>query len=200
MATLFDFLNAVAALEKPDGVIAFPTDTVYGLGCLPWKLQAIEKIYRLKGRSGEKPLILMSHSLEALQPFIGEMTLVQANRFQALANAHWPGPLTLVVPKSDKVPPEVTRNLETVGLRIPDYPFLLEFFKMIPKDVLATTSANLSDQPECRTASDVFEIFGSQIDFLLMDDRQGSGEPSTVAAIDKNGRVDILRPGSIVLD
>lgn len=200
MTSPFDFLNAVSALEKPDGVIAFPTDTVYGLGCLPSSTPAIEKIYRIKGRSQQKPLILMSHSSQALEPFLGEMTLEQAHRFQDLVKAHWPGALTLVVPKSDKVPPAMTMGFDTVGMRIPQSPFLAELFEMIPGGVLATTSANISNQPECLKAHEVMTQLGSQLDYLLMEDALPQGHPSTVAVIEQDGRVSVLRQGRVVLD
>lgn len=200
MATPFDYLNALAALEKPAGVIAFPTDTVYGLGCLPQNVQAIEKIYRMKGRASQKPLILMGHSSECFAPFLGEMSLQQANRFHELADRHWPGALTIVVPKSDRVPDAMTQGFDTVGLRVPDCPSLIALLEMVPGGVLATTSANLSNQPESLRAAEVYEAFGNQLDFILMSENAGSGLPSTVAAIEPDGRIIILRPGRIVLD
>jgi L-threonylcarbamoyladenylate synthase len=200
MVTPFDFLNAVSALEKPEGVIAFPTDTVYGLGCLPKNALAVEKIYRIKGRSTEKPLILMSHDAESLSPFIGSMSLSQAERFQALAKTYWPGGLTLVVPASDAVPAELTRGLKTVGIRIPQCPLLTGLFEMLPDGVLATTSANRSEQPDCTTAGQVFATFGRELDFILGQDNLGIGQPSTVAMVAANGGVTILRQGSLVLD
>lgn len=200
MTTPFDFLNAIAALEKPDGVIAFPTDTVYGLGCLPRHEAAVRKIYDLKGRSLQKPLILMSYAQAKLDPFIGEMTRLQQERFETLADTYWPGSLTLVLPKSEKVSTEITRHHQTVGMRIPNCELLLSFLSMVPHGVLATTSANRSNEPECTKASMVFEIFGNQLDAILMGDDNASGQPSTVAAIHSDGSLHILRQGSIVLD
>jgi L-threonylcarbamoyladenylate synthase len=200
MTTPFDFLNAVSVLAKPDGVIAFPTDTVYGLGCMPSHVAAVEKIYTLKGRSTQKPLILMSYDREPLVRFLGEMTLLQAQRYYDLAALYWPGALTLVVPKNSEVPDVMTQGIETVGLRVPDCPFLTVLFQMIQGGVLATTSANRSEQPESLTSAQVFAAFGSHLEFILQADSVVGGKPSTVAAIQRDGSLSVLRQGSIVLD
>lgn len=200
MPTPFDFLNAVAALEKEDGVIAFPTDTVYGLGCVPEKPNAVERIYQLKGRSEQKPLILMGKSGEALQPYVGTMTLAQAHAFQETLKRHWPGALTVIVPKSDKVPDAITRGFDTVGLRIPDCPVIWQLFDMLPGQVLATTSANLSGESETTLASDVFKAFSQKIDYLLMEDTVGTGQASTVIRVGEDGKLTVLRQGRIVID
>lgn len=200
MTTPFDFLNAVAALEKPDGIIAFPTDTVYGLGCFPQNIEAIEKIYRIKNRSTQKPLTLMSNSVESFKPFIGEMTLLQVNRFYELSNKYWPGALTIIVPKNRNIPDIMTKGLNTVGLRVPDCPFLSVLFNMIKGGGLATTSANITKYKECTKASEVFEIFGDKLDFILMNDNFVSGLPSTVVLIKEDGGLTTLREGGIVID
>lgn len=193
MQTSADLLNAVAAVEKKDGVIGFPTDTVYGLGCKVNHPNAIEKIYQLKGRDENKPLILLGVEKEAFIPFV-ETVFPKADE---LMDAHWPGALTLVLPKSDKVPGTVTRNLTTVGLRVPDCPVLIELLKLIPEGVLATTSANKSGDDACTKAGEVFTAFGNSLDYLLMDDSQiQQGVASTVAEV-KGDEVIIYRQGSV---
>ncbi len=196
----FDYLNAIAALEKPDGVIAFPTDTVYGLGCLPGHPAAIEKIYAMKGREAAKPLILMGPSLDAFRPFMGTLSLLQADRLHELVHRHWPGALTLIVPKASRVSPVMTGHLETVGLRVPQCEVLQGFFQLVPGHVLATTSANRSGEAECDNPGMLFKTFGSQLDALLATGVSPSGQASTVASIEPDGRLNILRPGAIMLD
>jgi L-threonylcarbamoyladenylate synthase len=200
MMNPFDVLNAVSAVERSDGVIAFPTDTVYGLGCLPTKLAAVEKIYHLKGRSNEKPLILMSHTQTAMGPFIGDMPPEQAECFNHLAKKYWPGALTIVLPKSEMVPTSITQGHETIGLRVPDSSLLQGLFELLPQHVLATTSANRSNQAECLSASAVFETFGSGLDYILMEDNLCNGKASTVVRIEPKGQLTLLRQGSIMLD
>jgi L-threonylcarbamoyladenylate synthase len=200
MPTPFDFLNAVAALERPEGVIAFPTDTVYGMGCLPTNPSAIQKIYRLRQTGDDEPLILIGHSVQCFDPFLGEMTFPQAKRFRELANAHWPGGLVIEVPKSSKVPGGMTRGQDTVRLRVPDYPFLGVLLQMIPDGVLVTDNAALPLQPGYQRATGVYEAFGSSLDFILMNDESLAGSPVTIVAVEKDGGITILSQGSIVLD
>lgn len=195
MQTSSDLLNAVAAVEKADGVIGFPTDTVYGLGAKIDHPEGIEKIYALKGRDENKPLILLGVERQAFGPFVSEMP----DKAIALMDTYWPGALTLVLPKSDKVPDTVTRNLTTVGLRVPDCPILLELLKLIPEGVLATTSANLSGQDACTRAGEVFAAFGNKLDYLLMDDSQIQEEIASTVAEVKGDEVIVYRQGSVNL-
>jgi len=194
-------LTAVSVLLKPDGVIAFATDTVYGLACLPQHPQAIARIYQIKGRDETKPLILMSHDSAELFRFTGEMTPSQQDAFQALTGQYWPGSLTLVVPKNtNQVPESLTRGMQTVGLRVPDVSALHELFARIPGHVLATTSANRSGQPDCLTADAVLKALGNEIDALLIDDTVVTGQPSTVVQIHPDASRSVLRQGRLVLD
>ena len=103
------------------GVIAFVTDTVWGLGCLPNNIEAIERIYDIKGRDKSKPLILMSNKEEYLFPYIKEVP----KKAKELMKKYFPGELTLVLEKSEKTPFEITSNKNTVGILVPNN----EFFK-----------------------------------------------------------------------
>jgi L-threonylcarbamoyladenylate synthase len=200
MVELTDLLNAVAALEKPDGIIAFPTDTVYGLGCLPNRTDAVERLYRIKGRSEDKPLILMSHSLDPLRPYLGDMTSRQTQVFCQLAQQYWPGALTLVVPKSTAVTPAISRKMETIGVRVPACEGLQALLQMIPGQVLATTSANRSGMPSCTRAGEVMQSLGRQLDLILGDDTGVTGHPSTIVAITGEGISHVLRQGRLFLE
>lgn len=195
--TLPDLFNAVAMLEKPDGVIAFPTDTVYGVGCKVAHPEAIEKIFLMKGRSDTKPLVLLGKDRESFEPYIEPPPRSAIE----LMDWYWPGPLTLVLPKTDKVHGAITRGFPTVALRIPKCPRLLDLLALIPEGVLATTSANISGQAPCLTAAEVSEVLGDKLDFILEDDAAVVEKTaSTVAAVEPDGTVRVLRTGSIVLD
>ncbi len=193
-------LNAIAALERPDGVIAFPTDTVYGLGCKIDHPEAIEKIYRIKGRSETKPLVLLGAREDVFIPFI---QCLPDSATQLMVN-YWPGPLTLVLPKTDDVPDLVTKGFPTVAMRIPDCPILLDLLSLVPGGVLATTSANLSGNPPCLKAEDVIKIFGPSghtIDWLLEEDTAiKDSKASTVVAVETDGTLRVLRTGRIIID
>lgn len=193
----FDLLNALSCLETPEGVIAFPTDTVYGLGCMVTKPQAMERIYRIKGRDENKPLILLGRDEASFQPYISHIP----DRALALMQAHWPGALTVILPKSEALPVEVTRGMGTVGLRIPDCRLLMDMLSLIPQGVMATTSANRSGEPPCLTAKSVLDTFGDDVDFVLADDAAIHDKvASTVVAVEADGSLHVLRTGSIVLD
>ncbi len=194
LMTSTDLLNAIAALEQPDGVIAFPTDTVYGLGCKINHPQAIQKIYQLKGRSETKPLVLLGVRIESFTPFIQTLPPLASQ----LMEAYWPGPLTVVLPKTDRVSETVTRGFPTVALRIPDCPLLLDLLALVPDGVLATTSANYSKNPPCLTGKAVRDTFGKQINLLEDDLALKDQVASTVVAVEPDGTLRVLRTGKII--
>lgn len=199
--SLYDLLNALAMLELTDGVIAFPTDTVYGIGCLLDKPDALIKMARLKGWESPEPLVLLGRSRDDLLNYIqcpSPWMMACANE---LMKCHWPGPVTLVLPKSEILPPQVAPVYPTVGIRVPDCNLLLDMLTLIPSGVLATTSACRKDQAPCLTACAVREEFGDALDYILADDfciRDKT--PSTVVAIEGDGTVQVLRSGKTVLN
>ncbi|MBX2860907.1 MAG: threonylcarbamoyl-AMP synthase [Vampirovibrio sp.] len=194
---MYDLLNALAMLEKPDGVIAFPTDTVYGIGCLPDRVEAVEKIYRLKSRDAQKPLILLGKDSDSLTAFVETVPDIA----KTLMTEHWPGPLTIVLAKNEKVPNAITKGFETVGLRQPKCELLTELLSLVPGGVLATTSANVSGEPPCLTAKQVSDTLGNDLDFVLADDLAITDRlASTVIAIESDGTLRVLRTGSIKFD
>ena len=191
-------LNIEKTLSKVDGVIAFPTDTVYGLGCLVDNEKAVKKIYEIKGRDSQKPLILMGSSVKVLEKYVKYLP----EKAKVLIKNHWPGALTIVLPKSRYVPEYINSNMDTIGIRVPDHPLVTELLKRCTNDkVLATTSANISDKPDLITFEDVKNALGTQIDYLIEDcNIQIAGTPSTVISIHQDNSIQILRQGSIVID
>lgn len=193
----FNLLDTLSYLEKPDGVIAFATDTVYGLGCMITKPQAIERIYRIKGRDEQKPLILLGYDIDSFRPYVQSIPPVA----QALMERYWPGALTIILPKSDFLLADVTRGQSTVGLRVPDCKSFRELVALVPQGLLATTSANRSGDEPCLTGQCVYNAFGDDVDYVLVDDTAvQSGVASTVVALETDGSLRVLRSGSIVLD
>jgi len=122
--------------------IIVPTDTVYGLVCRYDSKEAIEKIYKLKKRDQKKPLILLGYNWQALKRFVN----VNANHVEAIHELpqQWPGPLTIILPASKSVPKFLNTGFKTIGVRVPNNKFLLRLLKSSPKQVLASTSANVS--------------------------------------------------------
>ncbi len=166
--------QAVAVLHS-GGVIAFPTDTVYGLGAHGFLASAIDKLYTLKGRERQKAIALLLASVEDVQRVAVQIPEIAWR----LAERFWPGPVTLVLPKAATVLDVLTAGSETVAVRIPAHDVALQLIATLGAP-LAATSANLSGQPEAVTAGQVREIFGDQVQFVFDGGRCPGGVPSTV--------------------
>lgn len=180
---------------KQGAVIAFVTDTVWGLGCLPSSREGVEKIYEIKGRDHSKPLILMSDNTKNLMPYVKDIP----DKANELIKKYFPGALTIVLEKSDKTPDYITSGKNTVGIRVPDNEFFKHLCSKIEGGVLATTSANLSTHPSSKTYEEAKNSIGHLTDFIFEDFGYScKGKESTVVLIDKSN-CKILRQGSIIL-
>lgn len=178
------------------GVIAYVTDTVWGLGCLPTNEKAVQKIYDIKKREAQKPLILMSNETYNLLDYVQPIPKIGCQ----LIKKYFPGALTLVVKKSDKTPDYITSNMDTVGIRVPDNEVFKEICEIAPGHVLATTSANLSHQPSAKTYEQAFENMNTLADLVIKDyGHCCKGLESTVAGVfDEN--IKIFRQGAIKIE
>jgi L-threonylcarbamoyladenylate synthase len=186
----------INSVLKDDAVIGFVTDTVWGIGCLPTSKKAVERIYKIKGRDREKPLILMSNNKKYLYPYVKNVS----PNASKLMKEYFPGALTLVMEKSNKTPNYITSNKDTVGIRVPDNFIFQEFCSLIDGHVLATTSANLSNQPSAKTYEEAKKSIGHLVDFVFTDEGFCcTGKESTVALVIKD-EVKILRQGSVIID
>ena len=189
-------LKEINSVLKKDGVIAFVTDTVWGLGCLPTSAKAVQKIYEIKHREAIKPLILMSDDIYPLFDYVKQPITKQA---QKLIKNHFPGALTLVVEKSENTPDYLTSGMPTVGIRVPDNETFTNICKSIDGRVLATTSANISGEPPALTYEEAMKYIGDKVDLVIPDYGFGAkGKASTVAGF-KNGEVVIFRQGEVVI-
>jgi L-threonylcarbamoyladenylate synthase len=171
---------------RQSGLVAFPTDTVYGVAAQAFLPEAVEHIYHVKGRPLSKPIPLLLDSVDRLTKvteFVPENALVLAERF-------WPGPLTMVLTRSAAVPDVVTAGGPSVAVRVPDHDFALRLIKEAG-GVLAATSANLSGRPDPVTAQEVLGYLEGRIDLILDGGRCPGGVPSTV--------VDLTRPSPRVV-
>lgn len=179
-----------------DGVIAYVTDTVWGLGCLPTSEKAVKKIYDIKKREAQKPLILMSNEIYHLLDYVAPIPEIGCR----LIKKHFPGALTIVTEKSEKTPYYITSNMETVGIRVPDNQVFNEICEVIPEHVLATTSANLSHQPSAKTYAQALENMTGLAD-LIIDDYGCTcqGLESTVAGV-MNNELRIFRQGAVIIN
>jgi len=185
----------IQCLEQ-GGVIAYVTDTVWGLGCLPENETAVKKIYDIKKREAQKPLILMSNDICNLLDYVKPIPQIG----QILIKKYFPGALTIVTDKSDKTPDYITSGMQTVGIRVPDNEVFMAICKIIPNHVLATTSANLSHQPSAKTYKQAFENMSGLADMIIPDyGYEAKGLESTVVGV-MNNELRIFRQGEIVLN
>ena len=195
MILSLDLQNKIRYVLEHDGVISFVTDTVWGLGCLPESEKAVKKIYEIKSREKEKPLILMSDDTYPLFDYIKDVP----KSAQKLMKQYFPGALTVVVPKSDKTPDYMTSNLNTVGIRVPNNEVFAEICRCIDSRVLATTSANLSHEPAALTYDEAVNYIGDKADMVIEDyGYAAKGLASTVVGF-KDDEMIIYRQGEIQL-
>ncbi len=178
------------------GVIAYVTDTVWGLGCLPNNESAVKKIYEIKKREAQKPLILMSNEIYPLLDYVKPIPKIG----QILIKKYFPGALTIVTDKSENTPDYITSSMPTVGIRVPDNDVFREICEIIPGHVLATTSANLSHQPSAKTYEQALENMSGLADLIIEDyGYVAKGLESTVVGV-MNNELRIFRQGAIHLD
>lgn len=186
-----DALARAAAVLAQGGVIAFPTDTVYGIGAALDQPAALHRIFTVKGRPEEKPLPVLLASVAALATVAADLD----PRIARFAEQFWPGALTVVVPARPGLPAEVLGPGHTVGVRVPAHALARALIERAA-GALATTSANLSGRPPARTAADVSHHLGSRLNLILDGGAAPGGVPSTVIAFDRD-RLTILREGAI---
>ena len=174
-------------------VVAFPTETVYGLGANALDAAAVARIYELKGRPATSPLIVHVASVEMARALVTEWP----PEAEQLARRYWPGPLTLVLPKSPAIPGIVTADLPTVGVRMPDHPLALALIREAGVPI-AAPSANRFTGLSATTAEHVREAFGDAVPVLDGGPCQ-VGIESTVVSI-ASGKITLLRPGMISIE
>ena len=184
-------LCQAAKILRQGGLVAFPTETVYGLGANALDEEAARKIYAAKGRPSDNPLIAHISSMEELKPLVTEIPEMG----RKLAEAFWPGPLTMVFPKSSQVPRGTTGGLDTVAVRMPAEETARRLIAMAGVPV-AAPSANLSGRPSPTTAQHVWQDMNGRIDIILDGGPVGIGLESTIVDVSGDKPV-LLRPGAI---
>ena len=186
-----EIIQTAAKILQEGGLVAFPTETVYGLGGNGLDNSACEKIYLAKGRPSDNPLILHISEFEELNPIVREISPAA----QKLMDAFWPGPLTMVFPKSDIVPEKATGGLDTVAVRFPNHPVARAIIHAAGLPI-AAPSANSSGKPSPTRASHVEFDLNGKIDMIVDGGAAEWGLESTI--VDVSGEVPmILRPGAV---
>jgi L-threonylcarbamoyladenylate synthase len=174
------------------GLVAFPTDTVYGLAALPFKAENVERLFAAKGRSNTRAIAILIGDYTDLKRVTDRFD----ERSMRIAHRFWPGPLTLVVPKLPTLP-EVLSPDGTIGLRMPDHPIALALLCEIGP--LAVTSANLSGEDNPTTAEEVRRQLNKRVHLIVDGGKTSGGVPSTVLDCTSTS-LTILRQGPITLE
>lgn len=179
------------SILQDGGLIAFPTDTIYGVAADPFNPEAIMRIFAAKERPDEKALPVLIGDFDQL----GDLILHFDERLHRIATAFWPGPLTLILPKSPKIPAELT-PYPTIGIRMPNLAFTLALLQQTGP--LATTSANISGGPNPVDSASVMAQLGGRIDLILDGGSTPGPTASTVADL-SGPEIQILRSGPVSL-
>jgi len=179
----------IAAAVSRGGIIAFRTDTFYGLGADPFNASAVQRVRDLKGREENKPILVLISDVEQLDRLIENRSSV----FDKLAKDFWPGALTIIGEATGQLPSELTAGTKTVGVRLPDDDRVRALVRACG-GALTATSANPSGQPPARTAEDVANYFEDGIDLIVNSGAARTDQPSTV--IDATGaEAKLIREG-----
>lgn len=186
-----DKIKDIAQILKKGGIIAYPTDTFYGLGANCFSPEAVKKIYNLKKRKTIKPISIVISE-------VGEVEKIAAkipSSFWPLSRKFWPGPLTLVLKASLRLPDELLGPSRTIGVRLPALPWLRELVKEANFPITAT-SANISGEKEITLVEKISEVFFGEIDLIVDAGRVKETKPSTVLDLTLE-KPEILREGAL---
>ncbi|MBI2835991.1 MAG: threonylcarbamoyl-AMP synthase [Acidobacteria bacterium] len=184
-------LERAARAIASGAVVAYPTDTLYGLAVDPRSAEAIHRLFRLKGRDPKLPIPLIASGTEQVETFAGTLGPVA----RVLASRCWPGPLTLVVAASPRIIPEIQAGTCTVAIRVPAHAVARGLAKMVGHPITAT-SANRSAEPAASSADEVDETLGSAVDLILDAGATRGGLPSTIVDVTGDG-ARLVRAGAV---
>lgn len=185
-------LNKIKKILDNDGVIIFPTDTVYGIACNCFSEKAIKKIFDIKKRPANKPINVLSNSLDKIK-------LVSKNiseKEEILINEYMPGALTIILDKNEKVPEILTAGLETIGVRIPKNNISLRILESVSYP-LATTSANISGDSAGIEITDFLEEFDGVVDAIIDGGETDLKVASTIVRVESDNKLKIIREGTL---
>ncbi len=185
--------DAVAALRGGE-VIVFPTETLYGLGADALNFTAVEKVFQLKGRDANNPFPVLVADRSMLNSLVESISPLA----EKLMERFWPGPLTLVLPARNDIPPPLVSSTGAIGVRISSQPIVSEIIRMLGRPLTAT-SANPSGQPGAQTVAQARDYFSGKIKVFIDGGALTSKTGSTVAAVAGN-KIKIIRAGEIGKD
>lgn len=184
-------LNEAAKVLKQGGLVAFPTETVYGIGANALDVHVVKRIYEAKGRPSDNPLIVHVGETDDVYKYAKSVP----DKAVKLMDAYWPGPLTLIYDKNDSIPDTITGGLKTVAIRVPAHPIAREIIRLSALPI-AAPSANISGKPSPTDAGHVIEDLSGRVDIIVDGGDANIGLESTVLDVTCDPPM-ILRPGGI---
>ena len=184
-----DNVSIASEMVRKGGLVIYPTDTVYGLGCDPFNVTAVKRVSKVKGER-RKPLPILASSIEHVEKIAS-----LSQEAKKIAKEFWPGPLTLVVPKKPVLPDFVTYNLDSVGVRVPKHDVALQLITL-SNGLLVGTSANKTGEKPPRTAQEAAQQLEEEVDIILNGGPATLGMPSTVVDLTSK-KPRILREGPV---
>jgi L-threonylcarbamoyladenylate synthase len=187
-----DNIRAASKIVKNGGVIVYPTDTVYGLGCDPFNVRAVKRVFKVKGER-EKPLPVLGSDIRYIQ----RIAKLQG-RARKIAYKFWPGPITIIIPKKPALPNIVTCNLDSVGVRIPNHTVAIRLISL-SGGLLIGTSANKTGEKSPKTAREAAKQLNEEIDVILDGGPAPLGLDSNVIDLTLR-KPEMLREGPIKLE
>lgn len=186
-------LNEIKDVLDNDGLIIFPTDTVYGIACNSFSDAAIKKLFLAKNRSFDKPIGVLTNSIEKIDKIANNINDLE----RELVDKYFPGNLTIIFDKKNNVSNLLTANKNTIGIRIPDNEIALQILRSY-KYPLATTSVNLAGKKEGTEINDFIDEFKDKVD-IIIDGGKTNEIPSTIVRVENN-KINILREGSLKIN
>jgi len=190
-----DQIKEIARAIKLGKLVIFPTETVYGIGTNALDKEAVNKIFEAKGRKNDNPLIVHICDETMLIGLVNKMSNIE----KRLTEAFWPGPFTIILEKTFKIPMNVTSGLNTVGIRMPSNEIAIQLIKEAGVPI-AAPSANISGRPSGTKIEDIKEEFEGKVEYIIDGGMSEIGIESTVVKVSKDGVVNILRPGKITME
>ena len=187
------YIEEAAEIIKNNGLVAFPTETVYGLGANALEAEAVKKIFIAKGRPQDNPLIIHVADKD-ISKYVKEVTPLA----REIIDKFWPGPLTIILEKKDIIPNETSANLNTIGVRMPDNEIALELIRLSSVPI-AAPSANISGRPSPTDINRCIEDLEGRVDYIIGGERSNYGVESTILDMSVDPPV-VLRPGGITVE
>jgi len=186
-------IDEAAVIIRKGGVVAFPTETYYGLAVDPYNESALQRLCSLKQRQSGKAILVLIEDFNGIESVVAAVP----DEFMPLIEKYWPGPLTLVFPAKKSLSPFLTAHSGTVGVRVSSHPVAQALVRKMGKPITAT-SANLSGNMPAESAREVKKIFGTGIDYIIDGGETTGGSCSTLVAL-RDKRLTVLRDGKIDL-